>query len=302
MRSRLLEQLLATLPLPPPLSPASGEAPSGSLEDLAPPVFPPATLSALPPLLDGAYLPTLRLLKLLGRVAAGSQPLATPRALGCVVHHAGLSRVALLASESPVDSSDPDDQRSEESLDTRTVAVDPLSPAESEALRCLCNTLTLHPAARALLPPLLVQYPTWLEGLVALLDQPGSGFLAARVLFLLTTGGEAGLITSLVQHPRLLPRLTLVRSVLRFIFELGEGGPSKLTRASKLVCGAPGRAASLSRRHHPAPRSGTCPLSQRHAARAPEMRLQSSAPLCPGGPCAPPAPGRTYLLSPGASS
>lgn len=66
---------------------------------------------------------------------------------------------------------------------------DLLRPYESEALRCLCNVLTLHPAARDLFPEVLAREPDRLamRGMVRLLGCQGSGFLAGRLLFLLTS-------------------------------------------------------------------------------------------------------------------
>lgn len=66
---------------------------------------------------------------------------------------------------------------------------DPLAAHEAEALRCLANTLTLHPSARDVFPDVVLadQNRTALWGLVRMLACQKAGFLAGRVLFLLTS-------------------------------------------------------------------------------------------------------------------
>lgn len=108
-------------------------------------------------------------MKLLGRSPAGSEELGRERGLKTLLTYAGLSRIAHGSAGKLLSSKDP------------------LVPSESEALRCLCNTLMLHPSARELFPELVLEDSSWVEGMVRLLGVDGAGFLAGRLLFLLTS-------------------------------------------------------------------------------------------------------------------
>lgn len=76
---------------------------------------------------------------------------------------------------------------------------DPLLPAESEALRCLANVLTLQPSARDVFPDVLLEdgERKGLKGLVRILGCDGAGFLSGRLLFLLTSKASEA-VTELV--------------------------------------------------------------------------------------------------------
>ena len=175
IRRRLLSHLLASLS-PSASSPAR------------------ATLSVVSP--AAVLLPTLSLIKHLGRSAAGSEELAREGGLTVLLRYGGLSRVAttlaphrarhdggLGVTELDSDDSGGEDRAAGDGPDEP----DPLSPAESEALRCLCNTLTLHPAAREVFPTVVLEDRTWVQGMVRLLTVQGAAFLAGRLLFLLTS-------------------------------------------------------------------------------------------------------------------
>lgn len=124
----------------------------------------------------------LALVKFLGRSAAGSEALAREDGLRILLQHGGLARSNEFA---PLE--EYDDER--ESNDDRTVEAghDPLTSYESEALRCLCNTLTLHPGSRDVFSVVLSENSQWTGGIVRLLEMQGAGFLAGRLLFLLTS-------------------------------------------------------------------------------------------------------------------
>ncbi|KAI5474584.1 guanine nucleotide exchange factor, Ric8 [Pseudohyphozyma bogoriensis] len=181
VRRRLLVALLSSL------SPSSTSTSSQTLT----PTSPPSTL-----------YPILALIKLLGRSAAGSEELARERGLTILLTYGGLAS----ASKLPVkrtkarrdrdeglgitELGDDEDPAVEEDPLTpmpRSEERDPLAPSEAEALRSLCNVLMLHPAAREAFPAVLMEDRTWLHGMVRLLNVPGAGFLAGRLLFLLTT-------------------------------------------------------------------------------------------------------------------
>lgn len=143
-----------------------------------------------------AFLSTvLSLIKFVGRSAAGSEELGREPALQTLLEMGGLRRAASL----PQAAWDEDEDELE-------LERDPLLPHESEALRCLCNTLTLHPAARDFFPLVLVRDRAWLEGIVRLLDVEGAGFLAGRLLFLLTSK-QGDLIIDLVEQGNLVRTL-----------------------------------------------------------------------------------------------
>lgn len=177
MRRRLVEAVLATVP----------------------DIQPEATTASDHPLVP----PTCALLKLLGRSPAGTEQLARPDGLRLLLRLGGLERVAETSDLEPAvskdakspardDVLDPDDEEDWASLATAALAEakdDPLSASESEALRCLANTLTLHPSARDVFPEgiLADERRAALRGLVRLLTCKRAGFLAGRILFLLTS-------------------------------------------------------------------------------------------------------------------
>ncbi|KAK4705707.1 hypothetical protein P7C70_g501, partial [Phenoliferia sp. Uapishka_3] len=186
-RRKLLSHLLASLSL------SSG--PSSSIPTFNP-SSPPAVL-----------LPTIALIKLLGRSPAGSEELAREPGLKTLLAYGGLSRVATTLPPrrrqkpnqglgiTEIDSDDED----EDSVTPAEDEKDPLSLSESEALRCLCNTLTLHPAARERFPITVTENQDWVRGMVRLLSVTGAAFLAGRLLFLLTSKpGE--LVTDLTER------------------------------------------------------------------------------------------------------
>lgn len=148
--------------------------------------------------------PTCALLKLLGRNPAGTEQLARPDGLRLLLRLGGLERVAEIPESEPAvskdakspkrdDGLDPDDDEEDwDSLATAALAEpkdDPLSGSESEALRCLANTLTLHPSARDVFPEVILadERRAALRGLVRLLTCKRAGFLSGRILFLLTS-------------------------------------------------------------------------------------------------------------------
>lgn len=166
-----------------------------------------ATLSTLPS--DPSNSPaqiqllstSLSLVKFLGRSAAGSEALAQHDGLCILLQHGGLARSNEFA---PLEENDDEC----ESNDDRTVEAgsDPLTSYESEALRCLCNTLTLHPESRDVFSVVLSENTKWIDGIVRLLEMQGAGFLAGRLLFLLTSkasnlviklGGEGAVVKSI---------------------------------------------------------------------------------------------------------
>lgn len=178
-RRRLLSLLLASL------SPSSSSPHSTTL-----------TPSSPASLLE----PTLSLIKLLGRSPAGSEELGRERGLSILLAYGGLSRVATSLPprvrrqrrRAPqvglgIVELDSDDDGEEEDEALVEPERDPLTPAEAEALKCLCNTLTLHPSARDLFPHVVLEDRTWVQGMVRLLAVQGAAFLAGRLLFLLTS-------------------------------------------------------------------------------------------------------------------
>ncbi|GAA6007027.1 uncharacterized protein JCM10292_003434 [Rhodotorula paludigena] len=139
------------------------------------------------------------LLKILGRSPAGTEELGRSDGVRVLLRLGGLHRIADLpkpAQTPPLADDDNDDndyddedeaaaaERAIESFET-----DPLSQPEAEALRCLANTLTLHPSAREVFPAVLLadESRKVLHGLVRMLGCRGAGFLAGRLLFLLTS-------------------------------------------------------------------------------------------------------------------
>ncbi|GAA6003101.1 hypothetical protein JCM10207_001989 [Rhodosporidiobolus poonsookiae] len=137
-------------------------------------------------------IPLCTTLKLLGRSPAGSEELGRKNGLETLVRLCGLERVAdvphppPLAEESP-DADDDEAKAAQHALEQ--VEKDLLTPPEAEALRCLCNTLTLHPAARDAFPNVLLadEKRTALRGMVRILGTGGGGFLGGRLLFLVTS-------------------------------------------------------------------------------------------------------------------
>ncbi|KWU44498.1 hypothetical protein RHOSPDRAFT_29266 [Rhodotorula sp. JG-1b] len=149
-------------------------------------IQPAATTASNHPLVP----PTCALLKLLGRNPAGTEQLARPDGLRLLLRLGGLERIAEIPED---DNLDPDDDEENwDSLATDTLAEakdDPLSASESEALRCLANTLTLHPSARDVFPEVVLadERRVALRGLVRLLTCKRAAFLSGRILFLLTS-------------------------------------------------------------------------------------------------------------------
>ncbi|GAA5971114.1 hypothetical protein JCM11641_004149 [Rhodosporidiobolus odoratus] len=171
-----------------------------------------ALLASAPPLADNPnstplLFPLCSTLKLLGRSPAGSEELGRQNGLKTLLQLGGLARLADLdrpafprrdsqAEEEGQD--DGDETATAEKVLTRAEK-DPLAPAESEALRCLCNILTLHPAAREIFPEIILadEKRVVLRGLIRLLATNGAGFLAGRLLFLLTSKASEA-VTELV--------------------------------------------------------------------------------------------------------
>lgn len=142
--------------------------------------------------------PTCVLLKLLGRSPAGTEQLARTDGLAALLRLGGLERTAELPQPEPnPDDVAQDDDEEDADLAKRHLAAaalasledDPLAAHEAEAFRCLANTLALHPSARDLFPDVVLadHDRTALRGLVRLLACKKAGFLAGRVLFLLTS-------------------------------------------------------------------------------------------------------------------
>ncbi|KAM0746728.1 hypothetical protein T439DRAFT_318490 [Meredithblackwellia eburnea MCA 4105] len=202
IRRKLIASLLASL------SPSSTQPHSTALTPASP-------ISVL--------LPTLSTLKFLGRNPAGSEELAREKALTILLSYGGLTRVATTLPPKQrstklrpkhgkgrhpqvglgiMDISEQDvgdiDEEDPLSIINEEEEKDPLTASEAEALRCLCNTLTLHPTARDIFPSLVTEDHTWSQGMVRLLAVPGAAFLTGRLLFLLTSKpGEA--ISELVE-------------------------------------------------------------------------------------------------------
>ncbi|GAA5844533.1 hypothetical protein JCM9279_006337 [Rhodotorula babjevae] len=142
------------------------------------------------------------LLKLVGRSPAGTEELSRADGLTVLLRLGGLARAAGLPPASDPNSAltpstNSDDEQDDDTDDAAKAAralssfeEDPLSPSEQEALRCLANTLTLHPSAREVFPDVLLaeaDQRVSVRGLVRLLGCKGAGFLAGRLLFLLTS-------------------------------------------------------------------------------------------------------------------
>ncbi|BGP16865.1 hypothetical protein JCM10213_007312 [Rhodosporidiobolus nylandii] len=138
-------------------------------------------------------VPLCTTLKLLGRNPAGSEELARQNGIRVLLRLGGLERVADLPRPggfSPTATDEEDDD--EAALAEKALSCaekDPLAPAEAEALRCLCNVLMLHPSARDVFPEVLIadEKRAALRGMVRVLGCSGAGFLAGRLLFLLTS-------------------------------------------------------------------------------------------------------------------
>lgn len=165
-------------------------------------------------------LTTFSIIKLLGRSAAGSEELARESGLRILLTYGGLERVDAVTKlavghEDDTDEFDgaEDEPNNGSGLSRRN---DPLLPYESEALRCLCNTLTLHPSSRIIFPILLAENNAWLTGLVALLTADKAGFLAARLLFLLTST-QSGAVAKLVEQGDVVRVMTDVGSIFRIL-------------------------------------------------------------------------------------
>lgn len=143
------------------------------------------------------------LIKFLGRSPAGSEELGRETVLRLLLDFGGLERAAGF----------PDRIEREDDYLLEEVATeeDPLDDYESESLRCLCNTLTLHPASREIFPAILLEKRAWLDGLVRLVDVQGAGFLAGRLLFLLTSKPGA-VVVELVESTNVIPAMANVSS------------------------------------------------------------------------------------------
>ncbi|GAA5826397.1 hypothetical protein JCM11251_002350 [Rhodosporidiobolus azoricus] len=157
-----------------------------------------ATLASAASLVDDPapsplLVPLCTTLKFVGRNPAGSEELGRQNGLRTLVKLGGLERVAELAKPSRSLSSDEDEEDDDEAKSAEKALAqaekDPLSGAEAEALRCLCNTLTLHPSARDVFPYVLLadEKRAALKGMVRILACNGAGFLGGRLLFLVTS-------------------------------------------------------------------------------------------------------------------
>ncbi|GAA5934762.1 uncharacterized protein JCM15063_003060 [Sporobolomyces koalae] len=133
-------------------------------------------------------------IKLLGRDPAGSEELAREDGIKVLLELGGLRRIADLprnASNSLHDLPEGEDD------DTETLAKraierreqDPLRQHEAEALRCLCNVLMLQPSSRDVFASVALSEDkrTVMKGLLRILGCEGAGFLAGRLLFMLTS-------------------------------------------------------------------------------------------------------------------
>lgn len=165
---------------------------------------------------------------MLGRSSAGSEELARENGLRILLSYGGLERVnaldlAVSGATTSLEEIDTEAEMVEDAVEDEagpTTRKDPLLPYESEALRCLCNTLTLHPSSRILFPTLLVENKSWLNGLVALLATDNAGFLAARLLFLLTST-QGDLVAELVEKGDVVRIMTDVGYPSRIREEIG---------------------------------------------------------------------------------
>ncbi|KAJ8293505.1 Synembryn-A [Rhodotorula toruloides] len=144
-------------------------------------------------------VPLCSLLKFVGRSPAGTEELARADGLRVLVRLGGLDRAAGLPRMEAVEGEgeeDDDDDAAKRALGA--AEKDPLLPAESEALRCLANVLTLHPSARDAFPAVLLEGDRKaLKGFVRILACDGAGFLVGRLLFLLTSKASEA-VTELV--------------------------------------------------------------------------------------------------------
>ncbi|GAA5851445.1 hypothetical protein JCM8547_001097 [Rhodosporidiobolus lusitaniae] len=131
-------------------------------------------------------VPLCTTLKILGRSPAGSEELSRQNGLRMLVKLGGLERVAELPR--PEDPAGEDETAAAEKALSQAEK-DPLAPYEAEALRCLCNTLTLHPSARDVFPDVLLANDkrAAVKGMVRILSCAGGGFLGGRLLFLVTS-------------------------------------------------------------------------------------------------------------------
>ncbi|GAA6017215.1 hypothetical protein JCM11491_001855 [Sporobolomyces phaffii] len=133
-------------------------------------------------------------LKFIGRNPAGTEELARENGLKTLLNLGGLKRLADLPrkEQDPVGPGERDDENDSEAEAARAFErseEDPLRPSEAEALRCLCNVLMLHPSARDVFPNVVLSDDkrVALKGLVRVLGCDGAGFLAGRLLFMLTS-------------------------------------------------------------------------------------------------------------------
>ncbi|SGY13318.1 BQ5605_C010g05832 [Microbotryum silenes-dioicae] len=148
--------------------------------------------------------PIASILKLLGRSAAGGEELGRAQALSVLVQLGGLDRVGRLPAPTSrrnsrvlpttfnvqeLGLSGSTSEEEPEDGDYLQGQSDPLFPYECEALRCLCNTLMLHPSSRDSFSDWLRNDPSRkaVRGLLRLLDCDTAGFLSGRVLFLITS-------------------------------------------------------------------------------------------------------------------
>ncbi|GAA6060030.1 hypothetical protein JCM10212_001027 [Sporobolomyces blumeae] len=177
-RRRLLSALLSSVP--------SGSSPSSSTHS------------------DPTFLSLLAsALKFLGRSPAGTEHLARKEGIEALVSLGGLRRVADLPRQESnrnkgkgvAPNADEDDSGDDDEAEGDVASAwddrepDPLKPHEAEALRCLCNVLMLHPSARDVFPTLILadEERSTIKGFLRILGCEGAGFLAGRLLFMLTS-------------------------------------------------------------------------------------------------------------------
>lgn len=176
--------------------------------------LPPSPLSLTSTTTSTVILTTFSLIKLFGRSAAGSEELGREKALTVFLNYGGLDRIGSRKVQEEIldiKAAMHRGRQEDEDEDCVQIEPDPLLPYESEALRCLCNTLTLHPSSRTVFPALLIQQKSWLDGLVKLLAVQGAGFLAGRLLFLLTST-QGDLVVELTEKGDLVRVMTEVCS------------------------------------------------------------------------------------------
>ncbi|BGP25277.1 guanine nucleotide exchange factor, Ric8 [Rhodotorula toruloides] len=145
-------------------------------------------------------IPLCSILKFVGRSPAGTEELARKDGLRLLVRLGGLNRAAALPRSESADVEEDDSDEDEQAKRALEAAEnDRLTPAESEALRCLANVLTLHPSARDVFPDIFFEdgERKALKGLVRILACHGAGFLGGRLLFLLTSKASEA-VTELV--------------------------------------------------------------------------------------------------------